>query len=142
MFITLRGCGQIIVIFHLCRGIRDGSGQRARISLSYDMAFLALLLLGILSILFPTLSRFQNSFANLVRNTLLLGLVNLPRTLCVGLITAMSIALCIRFIFPLFFLPALTALLNSLFLEPMFKPYMPPEPVEDSMEEALEDAAE
>ena len=105
-------------------------------------AFFALLLLGILSILFPTLSRFQNSFAGLVRNTLLLGLVNLPRTLCVGLITAMSIALCIRFIFPLFFLPALAALLNSLFLEPMFKPYMPPEPVEDPIENTLEDAAE
>ena len=31
----------------ICRGIRDGSGQRARISLSYDMAFLAALLMSL-----------------------------------------------------------------------------------------------
>ena len=31
------------------------------------------------------------------------------------------------FVLPLFFLPALAALVSSLFLEPMFKPYMPAE---------------
>ena len=97
-------------------------------------AFVVLLLLGILSILFPLLSRFNNSFGGLLRNTLLLGLVNLPRTLGLGLVNAISILLCVKFIFPLFFLPALANLLGTLFLEPMFKPYMGEneEPVEEA----------
>lgn len=87
-------------------------------------AFLGLTLLGILSVLFPVLSRFENSFAGLLKNTVLLALANLPRTLALGLVNAASIFLCARYVFPLFFLPALAALIGSLFLEPMFKPYM------------------
>ena len=87
-------------------------------------AFLGLLLLGILSVLFPLLSRFECTFGMLLKNTLLLSMANLPRTLALGFVNAVSIFLCARFIFPLFFLPALAALIGSLFLEPMFKPYM------------------
>ena len=87
-------------------------------------AFVVLLLLGILSILFPMLSRFNNSLWVLLRNTLLIGIVNMPRTLGLGFVNALSILLCVRFIYPLFFLPALAALISTLFIEPMFKPYM------------------
>ena len=87
-------------------------------------AFAGVLALGILSVLFPMLSRFENSFIGLLRNTLLLALANLPRTLILGLLNAASVVLCVKFIFPLFFLPALAALLSTLLLEPMFKPYM------------------
>ena len=87
-------------------------------------AFVVMLLLGILSILFPMLSRFNNSLWGLLRNTLLIGILNMPRTLGLGLVNAVSILLCVRFVFPLFFLPALTSLLGTLFIEPMFKPYM------------------
>lgn len=90
-------------------------------------AFLGILGLGMLSVLFPMLSRFENSFDTLVRNTVLLAIVNLPRTLGLGFLNACTIYLCARYIFPLFFLPALAALLGSLFLEPMFRPYMPQE---------------
>ena len=90
-------------------------------------AFLGMFLLGVLSVLFPLMSRFENSFDNLIRNTVLLGLANLPRTLALGLLNACTILLCLWYIFPLFFLPALSALLGSLFLEPMFRPYMPKE---------------
>ena len=100
-------------------------------------AFAVLLALGILSILFPMLSRFHNSLWGLLRNTLLLGLVNLPRTLGLGMVNAVSIALCAKFIFPLFFLPALASLIDTLFLEPMFKPYMG----EDEEKTECEDAA-
>lgn len=91
-------------------------------------AFVVLLLLGILSVMFPLLSRFNNTFGGLLRNTVLLGLANLPRTLGLGFVNAVSILLCVRFVFPLFFLPALANLLGTLFLEPMFKPYMGEEP--------------
>jgi len=101
-------------------------------------AFIVMLLLGILSVMFPMLSRFNNSFGGLLRNTVLLALANLPRTLGLGFVNAVSILLCVRFVFPLFFLPALANLINTLFLEPMFKPYMG----EDEKKPESVDAAE
>ena len=89
--------------------------------------FVAVLLLGILSVTFPLLSRFETGTAQLLRNTVLLGIANAPRALALGIVNALCIFLCVRYIFPLFFLPALAALIGTLFLEPMFKPYMPSE---------------
>lgn len=93
-------------------------------------AFLAVLVYGILSVLFPMLSRFENHTGGLIKNTVLLALANLPGTLALGILNAGSLLLCLRFVFPLFFLPCLASLLGTLFIEPMFKPYMPREPVE------------
>ena len=90
-------------------------------------AFLGVLALGILSVLFPVLSRFENSFAGLMKNTFFLAMANLPRTIALGVLNAAAALLCIRYIFPLFFLPALAALISTLFIEPMLKPYMPQE---------------
>ena len=87
-------------------------------------AFAGVLILGIFSILFPMLSRFENSFAALLKNTALLGAANLPRTVALGIVNAITVFLCVRYVFPVFFLPALAALVGSLFIEPMFKPYM------------------
>ena len=87
-------------------------------------ALVGVLVLGILSVLFPMLSRFENSAAGLLKNTLLLSLANLPRTLALGIVNAVSVLLCLRFVVPLFFLPALAALVDSLFIEPMFLPYL------------------
>lgn len=87
--------------------------------------FLAVVALGILSLTFPVLSRFENSLGGLLKNTLLLALANLPRTIVLGIVTAAAIFLCARFVFPLFFLPAVAALIDSLLVEPMFKPFMP-----------------
>ena len=91
------------------------------------VAFLCAAFFGILSVLFPVLSRFENSLAGLLKNTVLLALANLPRTLGLGLINAGAVLLCIRFVIPVFLLPSLAALLGSLLLEPMFRPYMPDE---------------
>ena len=90
-------------------------------------ALVAVLLLGTLSLLFPLLSRFENSLGGMLKNTFLLGFAHLPRILVLGLTQSAAIFLCARFVFPLFFLPALAALLSSVFVEPMFKPYMPVE---------------
>jgi uncharacterized membrane protein YesL len=90
-------------------------------------AFLGILMLGILSVMFPLLSRFENSVSGLLRNTVLLALANMPRTLALGALNGISIFLTVKFIFPLFFLPALASLISTLLLEPMFKPYMPKE---------------
>jgi len=90
-------------------------------------AFAGVLVLGILSVLFPMLSRFENSFAGLLKNTVLLALANVPKTLALGFVNVVSLMLCARFVFPLFFLPSLAALIGSLFIEPMFRPFMPVE---------------
>ena len=87
-------------------------------------AFVAAMLLGILSVLFPLLSRFENPLGALLRNTVMLALANMPRTVALGVLNAVSGWLCVRFIFPLFFLPALACLLSTYLLEPMFKPYL------------------
>ena len=90
-------------------------------------AFAGVLILGILGLMFPVLSRFENSLAGLLKNTVFLAMANLPRTLALGLINAVTVFLCAAYIVPLFFLPALSALISTLFIEPMFKPYMPEE---------------
>ena len=91
------------------------------------LAFVGVLILGILSVLFPMLSRFDNSTAGLLKNTVLISLANLPRTVALGMVNATAVFLCVRFVAPVFFLPALAALIGSLFIEPMFRPYMPQE---------------
>lgn len=90
-------------------------------------AFTGVVILGVLSIMFPMLSRFENSFSGLLKNTFCLAMVNLPRTLGLGLLNAVTVFLCTFYVLPLFFLPALAALIGTLFIEPMFKPYMPSE---------------
>ena len=88
------------------------------------VAFLAVLVLGIVSLVFPILSRFENGALSVLRNAFLLGLVNLPRTLALGILNAVTIFFCARYIIPLFFLPSLACLLGRWLIEPMFKPFM------------------
>ena len=105
-------------------------------------ALVGMLAVGILSVLFPMLSRFENGLAALLRNTLMLSLANMPRTLILGILNTASLLLCAVYVFPLFFLPSFAALVGSLLIEPMFRPYMPEEPEEEFTEEVEEEAAE
>ena len=88
-------------------------------------AFVGILVLGILSVLFPMLSRFENGVGALLKNTVFLAMANLPRTMALGFLNAAAGLLCAVYVIPVFFLPSLAALIGSLFIEPMFKPYMP-----------------
>lgn len=90
-------------------------------------AFLVFAVVGVLSILFPMHSRFDNSAAALWGNTFRLGLAKLPLTLGLAAVNVISGFFCIRYIFPLFFLPGLACLIDTLFIEPMFRPFMPTE---------------
>ena len=102
------------------------------------VGFVGVVLLGVLSVLFPTLSRFENRFGRLLKNALLLALANLPRTVALGFVNAVTIFMCAKWVVPLFFMPALAALIGTLFLEPMFKPYMPEEDEEPEYNDAAE----
>ena len=119
------------IFWLLLKGVIAAWNAAAAGSLSMGVfsgaAFLGVVVLGILSLVFPILSRFENSFTGLMKNALLLGIANLPRTVAVGAVNAVTLFLCLRFVFPLFFLPALAALIDSLFIEPIFKPFMPNE---------------
>ena len=88
------------------------------------VGFLAVMAAGVLSVLFPMLSRFDNPLPVLLKNTVLLALGNMPRTIALGILNTLTAWLCARWIFPLLFLPALSALLSTYLLEPMFKPYL------------------
>ncbi len=88
------------------------------------LAFVAVVLLGMLSILFPVLSRFENSLGALLKNTVFLAMANLPKTAVLGAINAVTVFLCVRLVVPLFFLPSLAALFGSFAIEPMFRPFM------------------
>ncbi len=96
------------------------------------VALVCVLVLGMVSILAPMISRFENSFLGYLRNCLLLGFAHLPRTLALGVITAAAGLVCVRWIFPVFFAPSLGALLSSFFIEPMFRPYLPAEEEEEA----------
>ena len=98
-------------------------------------AFVAVILLGMLSVLFPMLSRFENSLGALLKNTVFLSLANMPRTLILGLINAAALLLCAKLVIPIFFLPSLAALFGSYAIEPMFKPFMPSEEAEEKLPE-------
>ncbi len=87
-------------------------------------AFVGVLLMGILSVLFPMLSRFENPFPVLLKNAVFLAMANLPRTLALGILNAAAGLACAFYILPLFFLPSLAALIGSVLIEPMFQPYM------------------
>ena len=90
-------------------------------------AFFLLVLLGLGSIVFPLLSRFETGTAQLFSNAFRLGFANLPLSLGLALVNAVVIFFCVRYIVPITFLPALGALLSTLFIEPMLRPYMPRE---------------
>lgn len=103
------------------------------------VAMMGLVVAGMLSVLFPMLSRFENSLGTLVKNTVLLSLAHLPRTLLLGLINGGTVLLCALYIMPVFLVPMLAALFSCFLIEPMFRPYMPKE--EEETEET-EEAAE
>ena len=90
------------------------------------MASLILLLIpvGMASWVFPLLSRFQFSFTALNRTAARLALGHILRTLALGLLSLLGVLACLRFILPIFVLPALLALLWSYLIEPVFRPYM------------------
>lgn len=95
------------------------------------VAFLAFTVVGLLALVFPLFSRFETGVGQLFSNALRLGLGNLLHILALAAIHTVGLFLCLRYIFPAFFLPAVMALLSTFFVEPILKPFMPPEENEE-----------
>lgn len=85
----------------------------------------ALVLIGMLGYLLPALSRFELSFSQLLGNCAKLAMAHLPATVALGLLLAVAFILFYDFpLIAIFCLPCLTALMASLFLERVFRPFM------------------
>ena len=90
------------------------------------VAFLVILLLaaGFVSYLFPVLSRFTFGVGGLFVTCGKLSLAHLPVTACLAVVTAAGAWACLRYWWPVIFVPAAAALLSAQLLERIFQPYM------------------
>ena len=95
-----------------------GSASRAGFVLYMGYTFLLLLPLGMACFLFPVLSRFTFGVAGLLSSCVRLAMAHLPSTLAVAVIFFLYLPVTMAV------LPAVTALLHSLFLERIFAPYV------------------
>lgn len=94
-------------------------------------AYLVLMLLpvGMLGCSAALLSRFDCTFSALLRDSARLTLRHLPRVTAAAVCSVAAAVLCVRYFFLMVWmiLPALDALLASLFLEPVLRRYTPVE---------------
>ena len=79
--------------------------------------------IGCVCWIFPIFSRFSMSFKELNIAALKFSVGYIPRTLVIALLTVEAGSFCIKYIFPVFFMPAVLMLLWSLFIEPVFKKF-------------------
>lgn len=93
-------------------------------TLFFTFLAVLLLLIGILSYLFPVLSRFTFGVGGLLGTCVKLALAHLPATACLAVVTAAGAWACLRWWWPVLFVPGALALLASQPLERIFQPYM------------------
>lgn len=89
----------------------------------YAFLIVLVVLLGVFSYPFPVLSRFTFRVGGLLSNSVKLAVAHLPTTLLLGILLTAAGLLCFWFFLAVFALPVLTALLQSLLLERIFRPY-------------------
>ena len=82
--------------------------------------------------MFPLLSRFTFSFGALNRTAGQFFMAHLPSSVLLALLLAVSAWACFRFLFPIFFIPCVEALLASFLVERAFQKHMPPEEPEEA----------
>ncbi len=112
-------CGHFIVRWY---GTRLGGGAYVL----YVAYYFALILpAGVLCWLFPLLGRFDYGVAGLFRTALQLTVAHLPSTVVAVLLTAQTAVFCLEKWWPVVFMPAVAALLVSLFFETIFQRHSP-----------------
>lgn len=116
LWLILLGCGLLSATF--LKEMRDGTNVKEIIFVAYRV-FLVLPL-GAACWVFPLLSRFTYKFGSLNLTALRIAIAYLPRTVVLVLMMFLVVPFCLNYVIPLFFMPACTALLASLFIEPPF----------------------
>ena len=102
---------------------------------AYDIALIVPL--GVMVWLFPLLGRFDAPLKDSLRTAAFLTFRHLPSTLILVLLTVETVVSLIEKWWPVFFAPALWALLSSLFMERIFPKYLT-EPEIEKMNETSE----
>ena len=91
--------------------------------IAYALAFLLVLVVGIAFWVYPLLSRFTFSIVDLNLTAIRLAIAHFPRTIALGVCTALSVWVCLTFWMPLMVVPGIYGLLSAFLLEPVFKKY-------------------
>ena len=91
--------------------------------LAYAALFLLVFVIGIAFWVFPLLSRFTFSFADLNLTAFRLAIAHFPRTIALGACTFAIAWICLRLWIPLMIAPGIYGLLSTYILEPVFKKY-------------------
>lgn len=86
--------------------------------------------MGYLCWLFPLLSRYEYTFKELCRTAAQFWFVHFPSTLVMAVLLEICVETTAQLLFPVCFLPACLALLDTIFIERAFKKHTPPEDVE------------
>ena len=118
------------------------SANSAGYMLLWGYFVILLLILGIITFLFPLLSRFETGLAGLFKNCVVLCMLHLPRTMLLSFLSVVTIWLCLWLWWPVIFMPCLSALIASVFIEPVLKPYMPEETAPAKPEEEQDSHSE
>ena len=103
-------------------------GETSRSAFAAGIAYYVVLIvpLGSACWVFPILSRFTFDFRSLNLTALRFTFAFLPRTLILVLMTIEVLQWALNYLFPFAFMPAVTMLLWSLFIEPAFAKFEPP----------------
>lgn len=113
------------VSYQIMTQLGDGSSFWSILTLVYFV--LLLIPVGIACWAIGLQSRFTYSFGQLHKNAAMFTLGYLPRTIAVVLIFVIFYNLLINMFFLVMFLPAIMVNLQSMFMEPAFRKYMPEE---------------
>lgn len=108
-----------------------GSESQTGYALLWGFFVVLMVVLGMISFLFPLLSRFETDIPGLFRNCVLMCMANLPKTTALSLLSAVTIWICMWLWWPVIFMPCLWALAASFFIEPVFAPFLLSEPGEE-----------
>lgn len=100
--------------------------NRSLLMLAMVYYVLCACVMGYLCWLFPLLSRYEYTFKELCRTALQFWFVHFPYTVVMTLLLALSVEVSVQFLFPVCFLPACLALLDSIFVERAFRKHTPP----------------
>lgn len=119
-------CTTVALVLYVGFGVLEDAArpgnQGATVMLTV-YAVVTLLLLGVFAYLFPLLSRYSFTLSRLILTAGQLALRHLPTTIFLALLLGGSVFLSLQFLFPILLMPAVTGLICSLPLEPIFRRY-------------------
>lgn len=127
--------GALILISVLTVRYLLALGESSRSAFAAGIAYYVVLIvpLGAACWVFPILSRFTFDFRSLNLTALRFTFAFLPRTLILVLLTIEVLQWALNDLFPFAFMPAVTMLLWSLFIEPAFGKFENSEPEKDAV---------